>query len=90
MTIYDELMEIINDVYPAHDEDDEWGSWEPSDATKKLSSLAYRVGQSAYQEVDNPAYDEAQCLEWKETNPGLSQSKVYWGTRDDLLTPDPG
>lgn len=76
--IYTRLNDIISMVQPER-EDDDWYEYTPSDGMAELQKLAYEVGQSAYQEVDNPVYDEAACLAWKEENMA-SWTKVEWGT----------
>jgi hypothetical protein len=74
---YTEIVEILDGVAPDQDEED-WGHWSPSEHYTRLSRLANRVGQLAYQEVDNPAYDEDACLRWKEGNM-RTWTKVEWG-----------
>jgi hypothetical protein len=80
MGIYDRIMDIIETVRPSDvDVEDEWYEYTPSEGMVKLRRLAYELGQSAYQEVDNPVYDEAACLAWKEENMA-SWTKIEWGT----------
>jgi hypothetical protein len=78
MEYYQELLAVITAVRPEEDEE-EWGSWQPSPSFTRLLKLANRIGQLAYQEVDNPVYDEAACLAWKEENME-SWTKIEWGT----------
>jgi hypothetical protein len=81
MSYYTELLTIMEMVRPRieYEDDEHWGDWEPSPAYVRLSSLAHRIGQLSYQEVDNPVYDDAACLAWKEENM-QSWNKVEWGT----------
>lgn len=81
MSFYTEAVEILRLVSPEQDDDEDWGSWEPSEGHVRLSKLAHRIGQMAYQEIDNPAYDEDACLSWKEENMA-SWTKIEWGTSD--------
>lgn len=80
MDYYQELVSIVDAVTPDEYEDD-WGAWEPSEAHNKLTGLAFRIGQLAYQEVDNPLYDKDRCLAWKEDNM-VNFTKIEWGTSD--------
>jgi hypothetical protein len=80
MSIYTELVGILDSVTP-NQENDDWGEWTPSPVHDRLSDITFRVGQQAYQEVDNPLYDEVQCLAWKKENM-MHWTKVEWGTSD--------
>jgi hypothetical protein len=83
MDYYQEITEVLQDIRPDTDEEDYegWGHWEPSPSYIRLSKLANRIGQLAYQEVDNPVYNEDECLAWKEGNM-VNFTKIEWGMSD--------
>jgi hypothetical protein len=79
ITYYTEIVEVLEMVSPDQEDEEDWGTWQPSAGHIRLSKLANRIGQLAYQEVPNPVYDEAACLAWKEENQ-KTWTKFEWGT----------
>lgn len=90
--IYQKLWDIMEMITPVIEED-EWGDWQPSDAARMLQRITFEVGRESYKEVDNPEYDEARCLAWKEENM-KSWTTFEWGTgfqtpeHSVVVTPD--